>query len=119
MDDRRSFTLTDLAAAVRADPKLHAASIEVAAARSAARILRDARRASGLSQHELAGLLDVKQPRISQVESGKIESIPPLEFMARFLAACGQQLVLAATPIEVESRRAEDVGRKPQVFGAA
>lgn len=38
------------------------------------------RRAAGLNQYELAAMVDVKQPRISQIESGK-DTTPPMHLL--------------------------------------
>lgn len=87
---------TDLFAALETDPKARAAWLEADTARNAAELMRDARKRRGLTQAAMAKAMNVSQARISQVESGKIEDMPPLEFLARYLDACGETLSLAS-----------------------
>lgn len=93
--------ITDYAADINTDSQMRAAWLEVAAARMAANLLRTARLRRGLNQADLAQALDVSQARISQVESGRVEDIPSLELMSRFLDACGERLVLASESLAV------------------
>jgi transcriptional regulator with XRE-family HTH domain len=88
--------LSALAMEIATDPQARAAWLEVAAARIAAQIMRTARERNGLSQSDLARALGVSQARISQVESGRVENIPPLEFLMRFVDACGEELQIAS-----------------------
>jgi transcriptional regulator with XRE-family HTH domain len=100
---------------IKADSKARAAWIEVEAARRAAMLMREARRQRGFSQAEVAARLGVSQARISQVESGKVEDIPPLEFLALYLDACDTTLVLAAGAQEGEVVDIEpSAGRAPR-----
>jgi transcriptional regulator with XRE-family HTH domain len=54
-------------------------------------LLADSRRASGLTQAEVANLVGTSRPNISAYENGRRS--PTLETLERFLAANGQQLV--------------------------
>lgn len=113
-------TIADYAADINTDQRMRAAWLEVSAARMAASLLRAARMRHELSQMEMAQLLGVSQARISQVESGRVEDIPSLELISRFLDACGERLVLssessmhqtvatAPIPIEATAQIAED-----------
>lgn len=66
-------------------------------ARSAATLIRDARRSAGLSQASLASRLGTTQSAVARLE---IEATNPrLATVARALAACGQQLELEARPL--------------------
>jgi len=58
----------------------------------AAKVLRDARRRSGLSQTELARRAKVAQSVISAYESGRRE--PALSTLSRLVAATGQRLTV-------------------------
>lgn len=69
---------------------------------AAARILRQARGAAGLSQRELAALADVPQPSIARIESGA--SQPTLETLLLLCNAAGHDL-------ELDRRRGEGVDR--------
>ncbi len=86
--------LVSLLADIKTDPRAYAAWLEVGAARHAAQLMRTARQRARKSQADIAEALDVSQARISQVESGRVEDIPSLEFLTRFIAACGDRLVL-------------------------
>jgi predicted transcriptional regulator len=59
----------------------------------AATTLRNARRAAGLSQRELARRADVAQPAVARIESGAV--IPRVDTLERLLRACGHTLELA------------------------
>lgn len=61
---------------------------------AAARLLRDARHASGLTQAQLAERLGTSQPRIAQLESNA--SNPRLDTLERAIAATGHRLQLYA-----------------------
>jgi transcriptional regulator with XRE-family HTH domain len=92
----RPATIADYAADINTDPRMRAAWLEVSAARMAAGLLRAARLRHELSQIAMAEALGVSQARISQVESGRVEDIPSLELISRFLDACGERLVLSS-----------------------
>lgn len=66
--------------------------VVVQSARSLGRALRDARRGSGLTQHQLAALSGVAQPTISIIERG-VKSAS-LDTLLRLLAALRLELVL-------------------------
>ena len=89
-------TIADYAADIKTDRRMRAAWLEVAAARMAANLLRTVRMRHDLNQQDMAELLGVSQARISQVESGRVEDIPSLELIYRFLDACGERLVLSS-----------------------
>lgn len=64
----------------------------------AAGLVRDARRRARLTQRELAARAGVTQPSVARVEAGRHNvSVATLE---RLLAACGEQLVLSARPVD-------------------
>ncbi len=104
-----NFADPDIGALLDSDPQARAAWLEVDAARNAARLMREARQRRGLSQAAVAKALGVSQARISQVESGKIEDIPPLEFLARYIDACGDTLTLSTHAAAASSSDASDI----------
>lgn len=61
----------------------------------AARLLRQARARSALSQRELAGLAGISQPMISAIERGLQD--PRHGTLDKLLRACGQELDLVLT----------------------
>ncbi len=61
----------------------------------AARLLRQARARSGLSQRELAGRAGISQPMISAIERGLQD--PRHATLDKLLRACGQELDLVLT----------------------
>ncbi|MBX3567321.1 MAG: ATP-binding cassette domain-containing protein [Rhizobiaceae bacterium] len=80
---------------IEADPDFRAPVLRIQAARQTATLLRTLRRDAGLTQRELARRLGVSQARISQVESGDIDHLPPLDFIHLFADACGRRLTLS------------------------
>lgn len=62
------------------------------------RMVREARLAAGLTQRELATLVGTSQPAIARYEAGR--TLPDIDTLARLLHACGQRLVLDATPLD-------------------
>jgi transcriptional regulator with XRE-family HTH domain len=60
-------------------------------------LMRDARRAAGLSQRALARRAGTSQPAIARYEGGI--ATPSWETLQRLVAACGQRLRLDAEPI--------------------
>lgn len=88
--------LKQFAERVAKDPKMDAALAVVDVARAAGELLRKWRKSAELTQPELATRLGVTQPRISQVESGRAQDTPPVEFMARYAHACGDRLELVS-----------------------
>jgi transcriptional regulator with XRE-family HTH domain len=59
-------------------------------------LIREARRAAGLSQQALASRLGTTQSTIAGLESDR--SSPRLATLERAVRACGQELVLATRP---------------------
>src|SRR5688572_30589733 len=57
---------------------------------NAATTLRNARRAAGLSQRELARRADVAQPAVARIESGGV--VPRVDTLEHLLRACGHTL---------------------------
>lgn len=57
---------------------------------NAATTLRNARRAAGLSQRELARRARVAQPAIARIESGGV--VPRVDTLEHLLRACGHSL---------------------------
>ena len=70
--------------------------LRVRAARETAALLRGLRKQAGLTQQAIATRLGVSQARISQVESGVLDFLPPLDFVYLFADACGARLSLHA-----------------------
>lgn len=70
--------------------------LRVRAARETAALLRGLRKQAGLTQQAIAAKLGVSQARISQVESGVLDFLPPLDFVYLFADACGARLSLHA-----------------------
>jgi transcriptional regulator with XRE-family HTH domain len=56
----------------------------------AARVLRQARRRTGLTQRELAGKAGVPQSQVAKIESGAV--VPRVDTLDRLLDACGEGL---------------------------
>jgi transcriptional regulator with XRE-family HTH domain len=59
-------------------------------------MLREARRAAGLSQRELARRAGVPQPAVSRIE--REHGSPRIDTLDRLLRQCGKQLELAERP---------------------
>lgn len=57
---------------------------------NASTTLRNARRAAGLSQRELASRAGVAQPAVARIETGGV--IPRIDTLERLLRACGHTL---------------------------
>ena len=62
----------------------------------AASALRDARKAAGLSQRDLAQLAGTPQPAIARIEQGRVT--PRVDTLTHLLAACGRELELVPRP---------------------
>lgn len=67
------------------------------------RLLRDARLAAGLSQHELASRSATTQSAIARYETAR--ALPDMDTLHRLLGACGQRLQVQAVPIDEQDRR--------------
>ncbi|MFM7890530.1 MAG: helix-turn-helix domain-containing protein, partial [Actinomycetota bacterium] len=87
--------------------------------RQAARLLREARVAAGLTQTQLADLAGMSQPVIAAYESGSRE--PTVPMLNRMIAASGNTLVLRFEPdsdryrisdLAVDIRRERDESRR-------
>ncbi|UVK42997.1 helix-turn-helix domain-containing protein [Mesorhizobium sp. AR07] len=126
MNDHDSRLLAD----IEHDGAYAAALLRVRAARETAALLRDLRKRAGLTQQAIASKLGVSQARISQVESGVLDHLPPLDFIYLFTDACGARLTLstqdkeavAAVPMAARTvGEDEDAveGRWPAVTDAA
>ena len=63
----------------------------------AARLIREARRAAGLSQRELARAARTSQPTLARYEKGKVT--PSLATLERILRAAGSRLSLSLEPL--------------------
>ena len=61
----------------------------------------------GLSQEQLAELVDTKQPSIARLESGKTE--PRLSFLRRVVEALGGRLEVRITPLEETPATGQEV----------
>ncbi|MBI3704467.1 MAG: hypothetical protein HY244_11635 [Rhizobiales bacterium] len=53
---------------------------------------------------------------MSQVESGKVEDIPPLEFLARYIDACGDTLTLSTHAAAALGPDAPDIDFNPALL---
>jgi transcriptional regulator with XRE-family HTH domain len=71
--------------------------LRVRAAREAAAVMRGMRKRAGLTQKAIAERLKVSQARISQIESGVLDYLPPLDFIYLFADACGRHVSLATS----------------------
>ncbi|HUF27834.1 MAG TPA: helix-turn-helix transcriptional regulator [Gemmatimonadaceae bacterium] len=73
-------------------------------------LVRDARRAAGLSQRELARRAGTAQSVVARVESGRTS--PSSATLARLLGAAGRELRVELSPIPVtDSHMLDDVAR--------
>ena len=61
-------------------------------------MIRDSRKAAGLSQASLARRASTSQPAVSQYENGLL--VPDLETASRLLAATGQELIVMVRPLQ-------------------
>lgn len=76
----------------------------------AARILREARAAAGLSQRELARRARTAQSVVARIESG--QTSPTTETLTRLLEAAGMDATVALTPSDAaRSHMLDDVAR--------
>ena len=66
-------------------------------------ICREARRAAGLTQRELAERTGISPSSIARIERGRME--PTLDLLERLVEGCGQELRIQVTDID-GSRRA-------------
>jgi transcriptional regulator with XRE-family HTH domain len=92
--------------------------LRVRAARETAALLRDLRKTAGLTQHAIAAKLGVSQARISQVESGVLDHLPPLDFIYLFADACGARLALSAQAKDAAAETGLASQAPPPVSGA-
>ena len=81
----------------------------MAAGRTAARVLRTARRRAGLSQRELARRARTAQSVIARIESG--DTSPSWSTLERLLRAAGFRVSAELVPQAVDPSEMEDVGR--------
>ena len=76
----------------------------------AARIVREARTAAGLSQRELARRAGTAQSVVARIESG--QTSPTTETLTRLLSAAGMDATIAITPSDAaRSHMLDDVVR--------
>jgi transcriptional regulator with XRE-family HTH domain len=68
----------------------------------AAELIREARRAAGLSMSELAGRAGSSKSTVSRYENGLVD--PGVETLSRLLRACGREL--RSLPVELPTRSA-------------
>jgi transcriptional regulator with XRE-family HTH domain len=90
----------DLAAA---DPEFATASREEADKLKLARRIRELREAKGLSQTQLAEMIETKQPSIARIESGR--ALPRLEVLQRIAAALGMRLTIEFEKVPAPRRK--------------
>ena len=72
---------------------------------NAGALLRQRRRAHGVSQRELALRAGTRQATISRIENG--HEVPTVERLDQLLIALGERLELRAIPLEAERPLAE------------
>ena len=75
-------------------------------------VLKEARRARGLTQHDVARASGIDQPNISAIENGR--RVPSVETMHRLLLACGFELVAQAGPRTLTFPASEDDALTPR-----
>ncbi len=85
------------------DPVFAAASREEADKLQLARRVRELREAKGLSQTQLAEMIETKQPSIARIESGR--ALPRLEVLQRIAAALGMRLTIDFVKVPAPRRR--------------
>jgi transcriptional regulator with XRE-family HTH domain len=88
------MTGLDLEELGRQNPVIACATAVVKVVNAVAKLLREFRAKSGLSQAEMAAKLDVSQPRIAQLESGKPGNVPSLEQVAEYAFHTGHDLLI-------------------------
>ena len=85
------------------DPEFAAASREEADKLKLARRIRELREAKGLSQTQLAELIETKQPSIARIESGR--ALPRLEVLQRIASALGMRLTIDFEKVPTPRRK--------------
>lgn len=77
-------------------------------------LLLDARRRAGLSQRQLAVLAGTSPAAIAQYETGRRD--PTVATLARIIEACGMELCMTATDLDLAARaqRSRDAAVDPQ-----
>ena len=63
-------------------------------AKRAGEVLRQLRESSNKNQMEIANELNLSQPRMSQIESGRAENLPSLALMSKYAKVCGDEICL-------------------------
>lgn len=102
------FDLTDL---TKSNPAVARAKAVVDVVNQAAGVLRGWRTKHGLSQAAMAEKLDVSQPRIAQLESGKPGNSPSLEQIAEYAHHLGET-VTVRDRAQIENRSVSDALRR-------
>jgi len=90
---RRYVSHADVVGEELKDPKVRAAYAERRMVHEIARAVRSMRESAGLSQEQLAELVDMKQPAIARLETSQ-GSIPRWQTLNRIALALHQQLKL-------------------------
>jgi transcriptional regulator with XRE-family HTH domain len=85
------------------DPEFAAASREEADKLQLAHRIRELREAKGLSQTQLAEMIETKQPSIARIESGR--ALPRLDVLQRIATALGMRLTIDFVKVPVPRRR--------------
>jgi transcriptional regulator with XRE-family HTH domain len=88
----------DLDLLAREYPNVAVAQRQVELINQVASVLRAMRKYARLTQADLAVALDVKQPRIAQIESGRPADAPSLHQIAAFAARCGFDINFESHP---------------------
>jgi DNA-binding XRE family transcriptional regulator len=91
-----TVTLKDLTTELLANPDVKRGYVARGSVIATACFLRDLRRATGLTQSQLAQRLDVAQSRIATLESEQRVCGPSVDMLYRYVDACGKRLVLTA-----------------------
>jgi transcriptional regulator with XRE-family HTH domain len=81
---------------LRTADKFRSAFAVATIAERAGEVLRHLRETARQSQSEIGRRLRLSQGRMSQIESGKVESIPSLSLMARYANACDDGIYLGS-----------------------
>ncbi len=85
------------------DPEFAAASREEADKLKLAHRIRELREAKGLSQAQLAEMIETKQPSIARIESGR--ALPRLDLLTRIASALGMRLTIDFEKVPAPRRR--------------
>lgn len=86
------------------DPKLKEAYDRQASIIHVAHMILEWRQSAGLTQSELAKLLNTKQAVISRLESSENDNMPNLDTLIEIAHACKKRLVLGAEDTNIQHK---------------